>query len=72
MSANFDNDGRVKQLDGAIAPDEVLTEQDVGEPMKLATKVEAGRWYTSSGVPNCSITPAFITIMRWASVMAST
>src|SRR5450830_1760377 len=24
------------------------------------------------GVPNCSITPAFITIMRWASVMAST
>ena len=43
-----------------------------GEPMKLATKVVAGRLYTSSGVPNCSITPLFITIMRCASVMAST
>ena len=43
-----------------------------GEPMNVATKVEAGREYTSSGVPNCSMTPSFMTIMRWASVMAST
>ncbi len=40
--------------------------------MKLATKVDAGRWYTSSGVPTCSIAPAFITSMRCASVIAST
>ncbi|MNT47915.1 hypothetical protein D3C72_1846690 [compost metagenome] len=43
-----------------------------GEPMKLATKVVAGLEYTSSGVANWSITPPFITMMRWASVMAST
>ena len=43
-----------------------------GLPMKPATKVVAGRWYTSSGVPNCSMRPLFITIMRCASVIAST
>src|SRR5207247_1969242 len=43
-----------------------------GEPMSPATKVEAGRAYTSSGAPICSTRPAFITIMRCASVIAST
>ncbi len=40
--------------------------------MKPATNVVAGCWYTSSGVPICSMRPAFITIMRCASVIAST
>ena len=40
--------------------------------MKAATKVVAGLWYTSSGLPICSARPAFITIMRCASVIAST
>ncbi|CUJ41549.1 Protein of uncharacterised function (DUF1602) [Achromobacter sp. 2789STDY5608628] len=43
-----------------------------GEPMKPATKVEAGFSNTSIGVPICSGTPWYMTIMRCASVMAST
>ena len=43
-----------------------------GEPMKPATKVVAGFAYTSSGAPICSARPAFITIIRCASVIAST
>ena len=50
--------------------------EQIGSPeavyAKPATKVVAGRWYTSSGVPICSMRPAFITIMRSASVIAST
>ena len=40
-------------------------------PMKSATNAEAGRRYTSTGVPTCSITPWFITTMRSAIVSAS-
>ena len=43
-----------------------------GEPMKPATKIDAGRLYTSIGVPICSAVPAFITIRRSARVIAST
>ena len=43
-----------------------------GLPIKLATKRLAGFSYTSTGVPICSATPLFITITRWASVIAST
>jgi len=41
-------------------------------PMKRATKRESGRSYTSSGVPICSMRPAFMTTMRSAIVIAST
>ena len=40
-------------------------------PMKSATNAEAGRRYTSTGVPICSITPRFITTIRSAIVRAS-
>lgn len=43
-----------------------------GAPMKLATKVEAGRRWISEGVPICSMRPAFLTKMRSAIVIAST
>ena len=43
-----------------------------GLPIKLATNRLAGFSYTSTGVPICSATPPFITITRWASVIAST
>ena len=43
-----------------------------GLPIKLATKRLAGFSYTSTGVPICSATPLFITITRWARVIAST
>ncbi len=42
-----------------------------GEPMKPATKVFAGRAYTSSGGATCSMMPARITATRSASVIAS-
>lgn len=36
MSANFDIDGIVKQLDGRVAPDEVVSEEDAGDVAKLS------------------------------------
>ena len=42
-----------------------------GEPRKLATNRFAGRSYSSSGEPACSMRPAFITTIRSAIVMAS-
>ena len=43
-----------------------------GEPMKPATKTFLGLLYNSSGLPTCSILPAFSTTIRSAIVMAST
>jgi hypothetical protein len=40
-------------------------------PMKSATKRVAGRRYTSSGVPDCSTRPAFITTTTSDRAMAS-
>ena len=39
--------------------------------MKLATKMLLGRLYTSAGEPSCCSTPARITAIRVASVIAS-
>ena len=47
----------------------------IGELLALGPDIDvwvAGFWYTSSGLPICSACPAFITIMRCASVIAST
>ena len=43
-----------------------------GLPMKPATNWFTGVWYSSIGVPTCSIAPLFSTTMRLASVIAST
>jgi hypothetical protein len=43
-----------------------------GLPMKPATNRFSGCSYSSSGVPTCSMRPAFSTTMRSARVMAST
>ena len=42
-----------------------------GEPMKPATKTFAGRSYSSSGEPICSMRPSFMTTMRSPMVIAS-
>jgi hypothetical protein len=39
--------------------------------MKSATKLLAGRWYSSPGVPTCTTFPTFITAMRSAMLRAS-
>ena len=42
-----------------------------GAPMKSATNTLAGRSYTSSGAPSCSMTPWFMMAMTSAMAMAS-
>ena len=42
-----------------------------GEPMNPATKTFRGFVYTSSGVPTCCRTPAFMTAIRSPIVIAS-
>ena len=54
------------------APVAVAVSRFIGElPMKLATKVLAGRWKISVGVPICRILPASITAIRSAMASAS-
>ena len=43
-----------------------------GLPMKPATKMLRGWWYSSSGEPACSTMPAWSTTILSAMVMAST
>ena len=43
-----------------------------GLPRKLATKIFAGRRYTSSGSPTCTTLPPFMMQMREPMVIAST
>ena len=43
-----------------------------GEPRKPATNRLSGWWYSSSGVPTCSIRPALSTTILSAMVIAST
>ena len=43
-----------------------------GLPMNCATKTLAGRWYSSRGVPTCSMMPPLNTAMRSPMVIAST